>query len=158
MLTDDMKRVIREQKLGFMASVNADGSPNLSPKATFIVLDDTTVAFVELRSPNTMRNIAREPSVVLNFVDPFARKGYRFSGRAFAVARNDEGFTALFAEFGNLGSLSDHVRAVVRIEIGEAEPLMSPAYDRGMTETELRQDWTRKFQAMQPGGQFDTGA
>ncbi len=157
MLTEAMKRVIREQKLGYLATVNADGSPNLSPKATFIVLDDTTIAFVELRSPNTMKNIARDPVVALNFVDPFARRGFRFRGRAVAVGRDDGGFAALFAAFGDLGGLSDHVRAVVRIDIEEAEPLISPAYDRGISEAELRRDWTRKFQAMQPDGRFDTG-
>jgi len=158
MLNEDMKRVIREQKLGFLASVNDDGTPNLSPKATYIVLDDDTIAFVELRSPNTMRNIARNPSVALNFVDPFVRKGYRFGGRANVVMRGAEGFDALFARFGDLGGLADAVRAVVRIDLEEAEALISPAYDRGLTESELRRGWTRKFRDMQPGGRFDTGA
>ena len=39
MLSADMKRVIREQRLGFLATVNPDGTPNVSPKATFVVLD-----------------------------------------------------------------------------------------------------------------------
>ena len=33
-LTEDMKRVVREQALGFVATVCPDGSPNLSPKGT----------------------------------------------------------------------------------------------------------------------------
>lgn len=37
MLTADMKRVIGEQRLGFVATVNPDGTPNVSPKATFDV-------------------------------------------------------------------------------------------------------------------------
>jgi predicted pyridoxine 5'-phosphate oxidase superfamily flavin-nucleotide-binding protein len=32
-LTPDMQRVIREQRLGFVATVRPDGGPNLSPKA-----------------------------------------------------------------------------------------------------------------------------
>ena len=36
-LTDDMKRLIDEQRLGFFATVCADGSPNLSPKGTIAV-------------------------------------------------------------------------------------------------------------------------
>ncbi|MFZ4809220.1 MAG: pyridoxamine 5'-phosphate oxidase family protein [Hyphomicrobiaceae bacterium] len=39
-LTEDMRRVVAEQRLGFVASVGADGSPNLSPKGTFVALDD----------------------------------------------------------------------------------------------------------------------
>jgi hypothetical protein len=31
-LTDDMKRVVRQQRLAFVATVCADNTPNLSPK------------------------------------------------------------------------------------------------------------------------------
>lgn len=39
-LTDDMKRVVRDQRLGFVATVCADGTPNLSPKGTTAVWGD----------------------------------------------------------------------------------------------------------------------
>ena len=39
-LTEDMKRVVREQGLGFHATVCKDGSPNLSPKGTTRVWDE----------------------------------------------------------------------------------------------------------------------
>jgi Pyridoxamine 5'-phosphate oxidase len=45
MLTADMKRIIEEQRLGFVATAAPDGTPNVSPKGTFIVLDDETIAF-----------------------------------------------------------------------------------------------------------------
>jgi len=32
-LTPDMKRIVAEQKLGFVATVCPDGTPNVSPKA-----------------------------------------------------------------------------------------------------------------------------
>ena len=48
-LTEDMKRVVSEQKLGFVATVSEDGTPKLSPKGTFIVLDDNHIVFGETR-------------------------------------------------------------------------------------------------------------
>jgi hypothetical protein len=36
-LTEDMKQVIREQRLGYVATVCPDGTPNLSPKGTTTV-------------------------------------------------------------------------------------------------------------------------
>ena len=45
MLTPDMKRIIEEQRLGFVATASLDGTPNVSPKGTFAVLDDQTIAF-----------------------------------------------------------------------------------------------------------------
>jgi predicted pyridoxine 5'-phosphate oxidase superfamily flavin-nucleotide-binding protein len=50
MLTPDMKRIVEEQRLGFVATAAADGTPNVTPKGTFVVLDDVTIAFGEIRS------------------------------------------------------------------------------------------------------------
>ena len=47
-LDDDMRRVVTEQSLGFVATVCPDGTPNLSPKGTTIVWDDEHLAFLHL--------------------------------------------------------------------------------------------------------------
>jgi predicted pyridoxine 5'-phosphate oxidase superfamily flavin-nucleotide-binding protein len=39
-LTNDMKRVVEQQRLGFVATVCPDGTPNLSPKGTTAVWGD----------------------------------------------------------------------------------------------------------------------
>ena len=39
---------------GAVATVNADGTPAVSPKATFVVVDDQRVAFGNIRSPATV--------------------------------------------------------------------------------------------------------
>jgi predicted pyridoxine 5'-phosphate oxidase superfamily flavin-nucleotide-binding protein len=38
-LTDEMKQVVEQQRLAFVATVCADGTPNLSPKGTISVLE-----------------------------------------------------------------------------------------------------------------------
>jgi uncharacterized protein len=95
MLTPDMKRIVEEQRLGFVATAAADGTPNVSPKGTFIVLDDETIGFGEIRSPGTVRNLRVNPRVEVNFVDPFVRKGYRFAGTAIVVTRGNSAFDTL---------------------------------------------------------------
>jgi len=77
-LTDDMKRVVREQSLGFVATVCADGTPNLSPKGTLTVWDDDHLAFADLFSPGTMATLRENSAVEVNVVDPITRTGYRF--------------------------------------------------------------------------------
>jgi zinc/manganese transport system substrate-binding protein len=44
--------------------------------------------------------------------------------------------------------------AVVVIDVATALPLVTPAYDVGSTEAELRAHWARHFRAIQPGGRF----
>lgn len=149
-LTNEMKRVINEQRLGFVATVNEDGTPNLSPKGTMIVLDDDHIAFGEIRSPNTIHNLADRPTIEINFVDPTARKGYRFKGRAEVIKRGQPQFDDLFPEFARWGELSESIRAIVKVRVERALPLTSPAYDFGATEEQLRDSWLQHLQDIQP--------
>ena len=81
-LTEDMKRTVREQGMAFVATVCSDGTPNLSPKGTIAVWDDDHLIFADLASPQTMTNLRNNPAIEINVVDAFLRKGYRFKGTA----------------------------------------------------------------------------
>ena len=63
MLTGEMTRLIRDHTAGMVATVNEDGTPAVSPKATFVVFDEQTLAFGNLRSPGTLANIRRNAAV-----------------------------------------------------------------------------------------------
>ena len=153
MLTRDMKRVIEEQRLGFVATAAPDATPNVSPKGTFAVLDDRTIAFGEMRSPGTIRNLRANPRIEVNFVDVFIRKGYRFAGTATVVERGEVDFEILLP---NLRSAFAHrIRAIVTIAVTKALPLTSPAYDDGKTEPELRRAWATRFRMLQPRERFE---
>lgn len=141
-LSDDMKRVVGQQRLGFIATVCADGTPNLSPKGTLSVLDDDHLVFADIRSPGTVANLRANPSVEVNVVDPFIRKGYRFKGRAQVIEGGEE-FERLLALFSR-GTLSDaprRIRTIVIIQVEQARPLVSPGYDSGTDETAMRERW-----------------
>ena len=79
MLTEEMRRMV-DDGLAFVATVNADGTPNLSPKGTVAVWDDDRLVFADIASPNTSANLERNAAVELNVVDPLIRRGYRFAG------------------------------------------------------------------------------
>jgi predicted pyridoxine 5'-phosphate oxidase superfamily flavin-nucleotide-binding protein len=151
MLTADMKRVVAEQKLGFVATVGADGSPNLSPKGTMQVLDDDHIVFADIRSPGTMANIERNPAMEINFVDPFNRKGYRFKGTARTVTKDSPEFAVLITRYPS-SLLADRYRAFVVMRVSKAAPLISPAYDAGATEAGLRKQFRAYFESIQPTG------
>ena len=149
-LGEAMKRVVTEQKLGFVASVCADGTPNLSPKGTFLVRDDESIMFGEMRSPNTVSNLKDRPVLEVNFVDPFARKGFRFKGPARYLERGSAGFEALLPRFvAEWGDLCQLFKGIVVIDVDRAAPITSPAYDIGAKEDELRQHWLTYFTGLQ---------
>jgi predicted pyridoxine 5'-phosphate oxidase superfamily flavin-nucleotide-binding protein len=137
-LDDDMKRVVTEQRLGYVASVCPDGTPNLSPKGTLTVWDDDHLVFAHLYSAQTVANIeAGNDFVEVNVVDPILRKGYRFKGRS-TVHRDGETYAAgarFYQERSGLGP--DRIRAIVLIRVEQAAPVVSPAYDDGSTDADI---------------------
>jgi len=150
LLTADMKRVVEEQRLGFVATVCPDGTPNLSPKGTTAVWDDDHLVFANIRSPGTLANLRHNPSVEVNVVDPFLRKGYRFKGVATVV---DCGalYDKAIAFYKDRGSLVSAIREVVLVRVHSAQPIDSPAYDLGLSEDEVRARWERHFQSLRAG-------
>ncbi len=146
-LNDDMKRVVRQQRLGFVATVCPDGTPNLSPKGTAAVWDDDHLLFADLASPVTMANLRHNPAVEINLVDVFSRKGYRFKGVARIIEAATDGalFDEIFQAFDQ-GRRGVHqvrlpARAYVLVKVERALPLVSPAYTPGKTELATRDEW-----------------
>jgi uncharacterized protein len=143
-LSLDMQRVVLEQRLGFVATVTPDGRPNLSPKGTTTVWDERHLMFADISSPGTVANLASNPNVEINVVDPIVRKGYRFKGRATVHtggAEFEHGLALLRERGSTIGR--ERVRSIVVIEIVAAAPLVSPGYDGGATEEAIAARWWR---------------
>ncbi len=81
LLTNEIKNFIEQQKLGYVATVSPDNTANLSPKGTISVWDDKHLVFADIKSPKTMANLEKNPSLEINVVDPITRKGFRFKGK-----------------------------------------------------------------------------
>jgi hypothetical protein len=76
---------------------------------------------------------------------PLVRKGYRFKGPGEIHDRGTGRYAEGIERLREAGStLVDRVKAIVVIEVREARPLVSPAYDDGTT-TEA--DMIRTFRA-----------
>ncbi len=142
-LTTEMKRVIAEQKLGFMVTVCADGTPNLSPKGQTYALDDDHLVIGEVRSPQTRANLETQPVAEINVIDTISRKGFRFKGPCEVVsdgARLDE----LRRFLKDKGTITV-ARAIFVMTVESALPLISPAYDYGTTEDDIRRTWKQRM-------------
>ena len=151
-LSEDMKRLVAEQRLGFFATVCEDGSPNLSPKGTTSVWDDDHLFFADVRSPQTVANIRRGSLVEVNVVDPFVRKGYRFKGPAAVHGPDTPEFAEALERLRSAGSTLGHrVRTIVIVEVVEARAITSPAYDGGdISEAEMVNTFRSRFARLHP--------
>ena len=136
-LDADMRRVVDEQRLSFVATVNRDGTPNLSPKGSTAVWDDDHLAFADIRSPQTISNLETvNPAIEINVVDPISRKGYRFRGTA-TVLRSGAVYDALLSFFRSR-AVESEIGAIVLVRVRQSRPIVSPVYDTGASESDVR--------------------
>ena len=138
MLTASMKDLIAAFPLGFVATVRTDGGPAVSPKGTFLIIDDTTLAFADIRSPKTRANLSADPRVEVNFIDPFRRKAVRVTGAASVHAKGSDWFAEMHPRWQDaFGDLAQRIGALVEIKVQSASEIWTPPYDDGATEAEM---------------------
>lgn len=154
-LNSEMKRLVERQRLGFFATVCPDGTPNLSPKGTITVWDDDTLVFADIRSPGSISNLRHNPAIEINVVDPMLRKGYRFKGTARVLADGPL-FDEILAFFQKRGLPSPIIKHIVLIRVERALPVVSPAYDSGATEEEVRARWVEYWRSIERGDSTPT--
>lgn len=142
-ITADMRRVLDEQKLGFIATVTKDGLPNLSPKGTTTAWDDDHLVFADIRSPRTIENLRANSAIEINVVDVTLRKGFRFKGTATVLSEGQK-FDELLTFLRSRGSKSP-IKHIVLMKVDRAAPLVSPAYDQGRGEADVAADWDRHW-------------
>ena len=145
-ITDEMARMIAELRLCYVATVTPDGRPNLSPKGSLRVVDGDRLAFADIMSPQTMRNLKSNPYVEVNIVHPFLRCGYRFKGKCDIVT-GGEMFDLVANELWQREGRQYPVNAVVVIEVETALPVRSPAYvfNKEVKEEDVRRIWLERY-------------
>ncbi len=139
-LTQEIKEFVKQAKLGFVATVCPDGTPNLSPKGTTTVWDDDHLVFADIHSPGTVNNLLVNPSIEINIVDVFIRKGYRFKGVSKVLSEGSL-FDEVIAFYKNAGS-KYIINNVVLVKVERIIPLLSPVYDSGISEDDVIKRWT----------------
>ena len=146
MLNEDMKAIIVQANLSFVATVNEDGSPNLSPKSTLRVYDDSHLIFANLCSPGTIANLKRDPRIEINCIDIFSRRGYRYTGTAAVHSPGDKLYEEFDATMKQELGPATKVHDAVLVTLADVNPILSPAYaSEGVTEEGLRKTYLKKY-------------
>lgn len=143
MITPEIKNFLNLQKLGYVATVSSDGRPNISPKGTIIGWTTETLAFADIRSPDTMNNLKENPDVEINVIDPLLRKGYLFQGQARII---EDGI--LYGEILNYyrtHGIQSPINSIVLVDVSNVTEVISPLYDMGISEQEIKSKWQKYF-------------
>tara|TARA_B100000029_G_scaffold195104_1_gene193208 strand:+ start:947 stop:1393 length:447 start_codon:yes stop_codon:yes gene_type:complete len=138
-----IKSFVNFQKLGFVATVNSDNSPNLSPKGTVRVWDDENLVFANINSPKTIENLNNNNSIEINVVDPIKRKGFRFKGNAKIISSGN--LYNEIVDYYKKNGTRNKISSIVMIKVTQVDEVVSPLYDLGISEKEVSEKWTKHF-------------
>ena len=124
----DVLALASRSVLCWLATTNAEGHPNVSPKEIFAVLDTKHFVIANIASPTSARNVELNPRVCVSFVDVFVQKGFKVIGTARNVRREDEGFDQWVAPLATIAGPRFPIRSVIVVEAIAIEPILAPSY------------------------------
>ena len=140
---DNVKNFVNFQKLGYVATVSSDGTPNLSPKGTIAILDDSRLVFANIRSPKTIENLTKNPSIEINVIDPFSRFGYRFKGLSKIFSDGDYFKTIL--DYFRKNGVKSEISHIVVVDVNSFSEITSTSYDLGLKRDDLVKKWKQYY-------------
>ena len=145
-ITEEIKNFLNLQKLGYVATVSSDGTPNISPKGTIIGWSKNQLAFADIRSPDTMQNLKTNPNVEINVIDPLLRKGFLFKGTAKII--HDNSLYDEILKYYRENGIKSPINSIVLVDVFEILEVTSPLYDMGITENEIKSKWKKHFDSL----------
>jgi len=143
MITSEIKNFLKVQKLGYVATVSFDGLPNISPKGTIIAWSSEVLAFADIRSPDTVKNLQNNPNVEINVIDPLLRKGYLFKGVAKLINSGLQ-YDEILQYYRDNG-ITSPINAIILVDLSCISDVTSPLYDMGISEDEIKSKWKNHF-------------
>ena len=143
LITSEIKEFLEQQKLGFVATVTPDGTPNISPKGTIVGWTSELLAFANIRSPDTVNNLKNNSNVEINVIDPLLRRGYLFKGTTRIL--NDGQMYDEILEFYKNHGIKSIIHEIILVTVSDVTVVTSPLYDMGISEQEIKLKWQKHF-------------
>jgi predicted pyridoxine 5'-phosphate oxidase superfamily flavin-nucleotide-binding protein len=128
LLNESVREAARRSVLCWLATVDAEGQPNVSPKEVWTIADEQHVVVAHIASPISARNIAQHPQVCLSFVDVFVQKGFKLLGRAREVLADDPEFATWAKPLLAMVGQRFTIQSVLVIQVQSVAAIVAPSY------------------------------
>jgi len=135
MLNDDIRACAERATLCWLATVDAAGQPNVSPKEIFAVFDEVHLVIANIASPASARNVGSGVPVCVSFVDIFVQKGWKVRGQARHVDRRSADHAHWAAPLVAMAGPRFPLRGVIVVRATAVEPIVAPSYRLHPAET-----------------------
>ena len=135
MLSPEVQNSAEQSVLCWLATVDGNGQPNVSPKEIFTVFDTEHLVIANIASPTSVRNIEINPLVCVSFVDVFAQKGLKVAGTARNVPRQDAEFSRWAAPLKAKAGPRFPIHSVLVVRATAIDAILAPSYRLYAAET-----------------------
>ncbi|MEM0896923.1 MAG: pyridoxamine 5'-phosphate oxidase family protein [Verrucomicrobiota bacterium] len=128
MITPEIAQSIDQSVLCWLATVSADGYPNVSPKEAFLHDGDGKILVANIASPVTVRNIEKDERVCISFVNVFIQKGYKITGRSRILREGDDGYDERHRKLSTAIGKAFPIFSVIEIKPTACDEIIAPSY------------------------------
>lgn len=128
MLTPHVRDAMHTSVLCWLATCDAQGQPNVSPKEVFATVDAGHLVIAHIASPTSVRNLADNPRVCVSFVNVFTQKGFKLQGEAAVIWSADPRFAGLAPLLLAQTQGKFPIRAAILVRVTAVEPIVAPSY------------------------------
>ena len=128
MLDANIQQSINESILCWLATVDENGQPSVSPKEMFISYGNESVLVANISSPKSVSNIQVNPLVCVSFVHVFKQKGFKLTGKAKIIEKSNSQYEPYLSELQKIGGENFPVKSIIEINVKESEPIIAPSY------------------------------
>ena len=128
MLRPEILASAQKSVLCWLATADAQGQPNVSPKEIFTFYDAEYLLIANIASPRSFRNIVANPRVCVSFIDIFVQKGFKVSGVAQNILKADADYEKWAAPLNAMAGPRFPMHSVILIQATACERILAPSY------------------------------
>lgn len=136
LITEEVRKAAESSVLCWLATIDADGRPNVSPKELFCILDARHLVIANIASPGSAKNILSNSAVCVSFIDVLVQKGFKVHGTARNIVASAPDFGPWSAHLKALAGTRFQIHSIFVISVEKVEPIIAPSYRFYPSETD----------------------
>lgn len=128
MLNEAVRTDIANSVLCWLATTDADGTPNVSPKEIFAAHGDDRIVIADIASPVSVKNLRANPRACVSFIDIFRQRGFKIVGPASIIGPDEADFAVVGADLLAMAGPDFSIRHVISIRAEQISRIWAPSY------------------------------
>jgi predicted pyridoxine 5'-phosphate oxidase superfamily flavin-nucleotide-binding protein len=128
LLNEAFRTDMSNSVLCWLATVDQEGMPNVTPKEIFASYGNDTILIADIASTGSVRNIKANPKVCVSLLDIFRQRGFKVNGRASIVEPQHPDFGMIGSDLLAKAGPSFPIRNIIRVTVDNISRIWAPSY------------------------------